>query len=54
MSDPASSSASSNTVSLNVKGPSEIKLTVSIAQDATVRQLKEDIAKQHPDVPADS
>lgn len=41
-------------VTINVKGPSEIKLSIQIALDATVRQLKEKIAEQRNDVPADS
>lgn len=41
-------------ITVNVKGPSEIKLTVQIALDATVRGLKEKIAEQRSDIPADS
>jgi hypothetical protein len=42
------------TVTVNVKGPSEIKLTVQITLDSTVRGLKEKIAEQRSDIPADS
>lgn len=42
------------TISVSIKGPSEFKLTVEIALDATVRQLKEKIEGSRGDVPADS
>ncbi|CAO1620713.1 unnamed protein product [Parajaminaea phylloscopi] len=45
---------STDTLTLNIKGPSEIKLAVAISTSATVRQLKEEIAKEKPEVPADS
>lgn len=41
-------------ITVNIKGPSEIKLTVEIALDATVRALKEKIESARSDVPADS
>lgn len=41
-------------ITVNVKGPSEIKLTVQVTLDATVRGLKEKIAEQRSDIPADS
>lgn len=44
----------SPSITVNVKGPSEIKLTVTISLDSTVRSLKEKIAEQRSDVPADS
>lgn len=51
MSDPSTSTASE--VTLNVKGPSEIKLTITIDLSSSVRDLKEAIHKQKEDVPAD-
>jgi ubiquilin len=42
------------TITVNVKGPSEIKLTVQVTLDSTVRGLKEKIAEQRSDIPADS
>lgn len=44
----------SPTVTINIKGPSEIKLTVQATLDTTVRGLKEKIAEQRSDIPADS
>jgi ubiquilin len=41
-------------VTVNIKGPSEIKLTIQVALDDTVRGLKEKIAEQRSDIPADS
>ncbi|EPQ29638.1 uncharacterized protein PFL1_02857 [Pseudozyma flocculosa PF-1] len=41
-------------ISLNVKGPSELKLSLTIPADHTVRQLKEKIEKEKPDFPADA
>lgn len=48
------STSSEQTISLNIKGPSEIKLTVSIAISSTVKELKEEIGKQRQDIPADA
>lgn len=42
------------TITVNVKGPSEIKLSVQVSLDTTVRGLKEKIAEQRSDIPADS
>lgn len=39
---------------INIKGPSDLKLSIDITSDQTVRQLKEAIEKQKPDVPADA
>jgi len=50
MSDPAATTA--NEVSINIKGPSELKLTITIALDKTVRDLKQAIAERS-DVEAD-
>lgn len=44
----------SQTITVNVKGPSEIKLSIEIALDSTVRGLKEKIAEKRNDIPADS
>ncbi|UZJ54714.1 hypothetical protein CBS101457_004034 [Exobasidium rhododendri] len=44
----------SSSVTVNIKGPSEIKLTVQVALDDTVRGLKEKIAEQRSDIPAES
>ncbi|PWN47069.1 hypothetical protein IE53DRAFT_390805 [Violaceomyces palustris] len=41
-------------ITLNVKGPSELKLSLTIATDQTVRQLKEKIEKERSDFGADS
>lgn len=48
------SSTPASTVTVNIKGPSEIKLAITIDAEATVRQLKEEVERQKPDVPADS
>lgn len=42
-----------STITVNIKGPSEIKLTITVESDATVKQLKEEIAKQKADVPVE-
>ena len=42
----------SEEISINIKGPSELKLTIPIALDKTVRDLKQAIA-QASDVEAD-
>ncbi|TBU25870.1 hypothetical protein BD311DRAFT_668775 [Dichomitus squalens] len=44
--------ASSSEISINVKGPSELKLQITIATDKTVADLKQAIAEKS-DVPAD-
>lgn len=44
----------SQTITVNVKGPSEIKLSIEISLDSTVRGLKEKIAEKRNDIPADS
>lgn len=41
-------------ITVNIKGPSEIKLSISISPAATVKQLKDEIASQRSDVPAES
>ncbi|BGP54330.1 hypothetical protein JCM8202v2_001907 [Rhodotorula sphaerocarpa] len=38
---------------LNIKGPSDLKVSVTVASDATVEQLKEAIAKEKEDFPVD-
>ena len=45
---------SSAEISVKVKGPSEIKLTVQVSLDTTVLGLKEKIAEQRSDIPAAS
>ncbi|GAC99020.1 hypothetical protein PHSY_006617 [Pseudozyma hubeiensis SY62] len=50
----ADSGDAATPLKINIKGPSDIKLTIEITSDQTVRQLKEAIEKQKPDVPADS
>lgn len=46
-------SAEEPTVTVNIKGPADLKVTVTIPADSTVLELKEAIAKEKPDVPAD-
>ncbi|KAN0059710.1 hypothetical protein ACQY0O_008282 [Thecaphora frezii] len=41
-------------INLNIKGPSELKLNLTIASDQTVRQLKERIEQEKSDFPADA
>lgn len=50
----ADSSDAATSLKINIKGPSDLKLSIEITSDQTVRQLKEAIEKQKPDVPADS
>lgn len=50
MSGPAATTA--NEVSINIKGPSELKLTITIALEKTVRDLKQAISERS-DVEAD-
>ncbi|GAA5882011.1 hypothetical protein JCM3774_003242 [Rhodotorula dairenensis] len=38
---------------LNIKGPSDLKLSVTVPSDATVEQLKEAISKEKEDFPVD-
>ncbi|OJT05628.1 Deubiquitination-protection protein dph1 [Trametes pubescens] len=52
MSDPQPAEASSSEISINVKGPSELKLQIAISTDKTVSELKQAIAEKS-DVPAD-
>ncbi|KAL1950876.1 hypothetical protein VTO73DRAFT_25 [Trametes versicolor] len=52
MSDSQPAEASSSEISINVKGPSELKLQISISTDKTVTELKQAIAEKS-DVPAD-
>lgn len=40
-------------VNVNVKGPSDVKMTVSLPKSATVREFKELIAAQNEQFPAD-
>ncbi|KAI0352200.1 hypothetical protein OH77DRAFT_1409673 [Trametes cingulata] len=47
-----SESSSSSEISINVKGPSELKLQITISTDKTVTELKQAIAEKS-DVPAD-
>ncbi|KAI0696891.1 hypothetical protein C8T65DRAFT_663127 [Cerioporus squamosus] len=47
-----SSSSSSSEIVINVKGPSELKLQITISTDKTVADLKQSIAEKS-DVPAD-
>ncbi|GAA5869193.1 hypothetical protein JCM16303_000386 [Sporobolomyces ruberrimus] len=53
MAEEASSSSSSNQLTLNIKGPSDLKLSITIDSDATVEQLKEAIAEKNPEFPKD-
>lgn len=46
--------ADASTLKVNIKGPSELKLSLDISSDQTVLQLKEAIAQQKPDIPADA
>ena len=48
------SSDVATSLKINIKGPSDLKLAIEITSDQTVRQLKEAIEKQKPDVPADA
>lgn len=50
----ADSSDSATPLKINIKGPSDLKISIDITSDQTVRQLKEAIEKQKPDVPADA
>ncbi|KAJ1034066.1 hypothetical protein NDA18_000938 [Ustilago nuda] len=50
----ADSNDSASPLKINIKGPSELRLSIDITSDQTVRQLKEAIEKQKPDVPADA
>lgn len=50
----ADSSDAASQLKINIKGPSDLKLSVSVSTDQTVRQLKEEIEKQKPDTPADA
>lgn len=50
----ASSSSSTNQFNLNIKGPSDLKLAITIGEDATVEQLKEAIAQKNADFPKDN
>jgi ubiquilin len=50
--DAASSSADSNEIQINIKGPSELRLLVSITTDKTVLDLKKAVAEKS-DVPAE-
>ncbi|KAJ1032434.1 hypothetical protein NDA16_000458 [Ustilago loliicola] len=50
----ADSSDSATPLKINIKGPSDLKLSIDITSDQTVRQLKEAIEKQKPDVSADA
>lgn len=42
-----------STITVNVKGPSELKLSLKIDPNNTIRALKEEIEKQKADFPAD-
>jgi hypothetical protein len=46
------SSDNANEVTINIKGPSELKLSITIALDKTVRDLKQAVAERS-DVEAD-
>ncbi len=50
----ADASDAATPLKINIKGPSDLKLSIDITSDQTVRQLKEAIEKQKPDVPADA
>ncbi|KAI0829113.1 hypothetical protein BC628DRAFT_1199794 [Trametes gibbosa] len=52
MTDSQPPEASSSEISINVKGPSELKLQITISTDKTVIELKQAIAEKS-DVPAD-
>ena len=61
MTRPSSIPAMSNTdedagksITLHIKGPSALKLSVTISKDQTVLQLKERIAMENNDFPAES
>ena len=43
-----------NSITLHIKGPSALKLSVTISKDQTVLQLKERIATENNDFPAES
>ncbi|GAA5975770.1 hypothetical protein JCM10908_005275 [Rhodotorula pacifica] len=46
-------SAETQQFTLNIKGPSDLKLSVTVPSDATVEQLKEAISKEKEDYPVD-
>lgn len=48
------SSEAASSLKINIKGPSDLKISIEITSDQTVRQLKEAIEQQKPDVPADA
>ncbi|GAA5898499.1 ubiquitin domain-containing protein DSK2 [Sporobolomyces salmoneus] len=48
------SSSSSPQLTLNIKGPSDVKLSITIEADATVEQLKQAIADKNSDFPKDN
>ncbi|SAM75481.1 related to DSK2-ubiquitin-like protein [Ustilago bromivora] len=50
----ADSNDSASPLKINIKGPSDLRLSIDITSDQTVRQLKEAIEKQKPDLPADA
>ncbi|KWU44207.1 hypothetical protein RHOSPDRAFT_18417 [Rhodotorula sp. JG-1b] len=45
--------AAAQQFTLNIKGPSDLKLSVTVPSDATVEQLKEAISKEKEDFPVD-
>ncbi|GAA5938435.1 uncharacterized protein JCM15063_000734 [Sporobolomyces koalae] len=47
-------SSSSSQLTVNIKGPSDVKLSITIDADATVEQLKQAIADQHADFAKDN
>lgn len=49
----SSTSATTSEVTVNVKGPSEIKLSITIDLSSSVKDLKDAIHKQKEDVPAE-
>ncbi|GAA6024458.1 hypothetical protein JCM11491_001157 [Sporobolomyces phaffii] len=50
----SSSSSSATSIVVNIKGPSDVKLAVTIEAEATVEQLKRAIAEQNADFPPEN
>ena len=50
----AEESASSSTITVNIKGPSDLKLAITLDANATVEQLKQLIADENGDFPKDN
>ncbi|GAA5961015.1 hypothetical protein JCM3765_006503 [Sporobolomyces pararoseus] len=54
MAEESSNSSSSNQFTITIKGPSDVKLSITIASGATVEQLKQAIADKNSDFPKDN